>query len=213
MRTLVIETASEACSIALFEGERLLAHDHRVLGRGHAEKLVPMIGELPEKGRADRILVSLGPGSFTGVRIGLATARALGVAWKAEVLGYPTLRLIHAQTSRDDPKDVTVCVNGGHGEWFLQNFAASGEAEGQLLSLQPESAARNARHRTIAGNRAQECAALLDADTDAFPMLPDAQHAIQLRDADLTANLSPLYGRAPDATPQKANTPEVAAQS
>ena len=114
MRMLAIETASEACSIALFEGETLIASDHRIIGRGHAEALVPMIGALPDKGRAERIVVSLGPGSFTGVRIGLATARALGFAWSAEVLGYPTLALIAAQAQAVHPgKPLTVCVNGG----------------------------------------------------------------------------------------------------
>ncbi|MEL6238307.1 MAG: tRNA (adenosine(37)-N6)-threonylcarbamoyltransferase complex dimerization subunit type 1 TsaB, partial [Pseudomonadota bacterium] len=135
MRVLAIETASEACSVALFEGQSLVAGDHQVLGRGHAEHLVPMIGQLPEKGRAGRILVSLGPGSFTGVRIGLATARALGLAWKAEVLGYPTLQLISEQARLNHPGAATVCVNGGHGEWFVQNFSASGETQGDWHAL------------------------------------------------------------------------------
>ena len=92
MRILAIETATEACSAALFDNGALVDSRHEVLGRGHAERLVPMIAELPGKGRADEIRVSLGPGSFTGVRIGLAVARALGIAWHAEVRGYPTLR-------------------------------------------------------------------------------------------------------------------------
>ncbi len=50
MRTLVIDCATEACSIALFEGERLLAGDFRMLGRGHAEQLIPMIADLPGQG-------------------------------------------------------------------------------------------------------------------------------------------------------------------
>ena len=80
MRILAIETATEACSVALFEEGALVDARHEVLGRGHAERLVPMIAELPDRGRAEEIRVSLGPGSFTGVRIGVAVARAAPAA-------------------------------------------------------------------------------------------------------------------------------------
>lgn len=203
MRTLAIETASEACSIALFKGSRLVARDHRVLGRGHAEALVPMIAELPEKGRADRILVSLGPGSFTGVRIGIAAARALAIAWKATVLGYPTLRLVFEAGRPSPERAASVCMNGGHGEWFVQSFAANGEAQDSVRSLTPDAVRAKGVHDTIIGNRAKECAALFDTDKEAFELLPDAQHTLALRDEHLTTDLRPIYGRAPDATPQK----------
>ncbi len=203
MRMLAIETASEACSIALFEGETLIARDHRTIGRGHAEALVPMIAELPDKGRADRILVSLGPGSFTGVRIGLATARALGFAWQAEVLGYPTLALIAAMAQAEHPAQaVTVCTNGGHGEWFIADFGANGMPLSETLSLTPQAAATLACPALVAGNRAADLAAAFPGQAvAAINLLPDAGAVMLLNPALLTANLAPIYGRGPDATP------------
>lgn len=202
MRILAIETASEACSIALFEGGRLLASDHRVLGRGHAEALVPMIAALPDKGRAKSIRVSLGPGSFTGVRIGIATARALGVAWGAEVLGYPTLALV-AASAPSSFRAVTVCMNGGHGEWFVQNFC-DGEAQDKAQSLTPQYAAKACLHDQIIGNRAEELAALFNCEKQAQDALPDARETARLSTAFFTGDLAPHYGRAPDAQPMKA---------
>jgi tRNA threonylcarbamoyl adenosine modification protein YeaZ len=204
MRVLAIETASEACSVALFEGDQTVAHDHRVIGRGHAEALVPMIGALPDKGRADRILVSLGPGSFTGVRIGLATARALGFAWGAEVLGYPTLALVGSAVRRKAA--VTVCMNGGHGEWFVQDFR-DGEPLGDLLSLGPEAAAARGAQAVIAGNRAADFAALLGGGPEVVDCLPDARAVPLMPPARLTGALAPIYGRGPDATPMAERPP------
>jgi tRNA threonylcarbamoyl adenosine modification protein YeaZ len=203
MRTLAIETASEACSIALFKGEARIAHDHRIIGRGHAEALVPMIAALPGKGRAERILVSLGPGSFTGVRIGLATARALGFAWGAEVLGFPTLALIAAQALAARPGGpVTVCTNGGHGEWFVADFGPDGLPLGEAASLAPATARARPHAALVAGNRA----ALLAEGTqaEALDLLPDAAAVTLLPAALLTPALAPIYGRGPDATPMKA---------
>lgn len=204
MRVLAIETATEACSVALFEGEGLVAHDHRTIGRGHAEALVPMIAALPDKGRAARIIVSLGPGSFTGVRIGLAAARALGFAWGAEVLGYPTLALIAAQARAAHPgAAVTVCTNGGHGEWFVADFSAGGLPQGEAASLPPEAARARPLAGVIAGSRA---AALAQAAPGAaiLDLLPDARAVPLLPAALLTPALAPIYGRGPDATPMAA---------
>ena len=202
-RTLAIDCATAACSVALFEGERLLSAAHEVLGRGHAERLVPMIADLPEKGRADTILVSLGPGSFTGVRIGIATARALGFAWQAEVLGYPTLALVAAMARADDSQaPVTVCMNGGHGEWFVQDFDAAGMPQGQVASLPPEAAAARDFHAIVAGDRAAELVGdAPDAKHRAVAILPDARATPLLPKTLLTQDLAPIYGRGPDATP------------
>ena len=199
MRILAIETASEACSVALFEGGERLAGVHEILGRGHAERLVPMISELPDKGRADRILVSLGPGSFTGVRIGLATARALGIAWNAEVLGYPTLALVAVMASQNTIDGVTVCMNGGHGQWFVQNFDARMHELGEVRSLTPEEAKSERRFETLVGNRASELAHQLGNSSLVLDFLPDASQVPLLDETSLTGSLSPIYGRPPDA--------------
>jgi tRNA threonylcarbamoyl adenosine modification protein YeaZ len=208
MRVLAIETASEACSIALVEGGEVIAHDHRILGRGHAEALVPMIGALPGKGRSERILVSLGPGSFTGVRIGLATARALGFAWGAEVLGYPTLALVAAQAQVSHAGEpLTVCVNGGHGEWFVQDFAGGGMPIGEVQSLTPADAAARGGQSLVTGNRAREFAALLGGAREVIEHMPDARAVPLLASALLTPALTPIYGRGPDATPMAGRVP------
>ena len=198
MRVLAIDCATEACSAALFEDGTLLDGRWEVLGRGHAERLVPMIAELPGKGRAARIVVSLGPGSFTGVRIGLAAARALGLAWRAEVLGYPTLALVAAMARAQHPGPITVCMTAGHGEWFVQDFAADGTTERKLASHGPELAAQRAAHALVAGSQAKALVAVRGSGT-ALPLLPDASSLPLLPDGILDSNLAPIYGREPDA--------------
>lgn len=199
MRTLAIETATEACSVALFDDDRLVDHRHETIGRGHAERLVPMIAELPDKGRAERILVSLGPGSFTGTRIGLATARALAIAWKAEVLGYPTLALVAAMARAESgSREVLAAMAGGHGELFVQLFGADGMPVADHASLPPAQAARCCSTDLVAGNRARELVELRGTGA-ALALLPDARHVRALPGPLLTDRLAPLYGRPPDA--------------
>lgn len=201
MRILAIETATEACSLALFESGSLLAARHEILGRGHAEHLVPLIADLPGRGRAVEIRVSLGPGSFTGVRIGLAAARALGLAWGAQVCGYPTLALVAATARQQRNGPVSVCMAGGHGEWFIQDFDADGMPEGDSLSLGPEAAMAAPGHPVIVGNRARERAAQSPASPQALDILPDARFVPNLPSSLLRTDLTPIYGRAPDARP------------
>lgn len=158
-----------------------------------------MISALPGRGKAGRIMVSLGPGSFTGVRIGIATARALGVAWHAEVLGYPTLALVAAVARRERPdQPVSVAMRGGHGEIFLQNFDAAGMPQGDAASLPPEEAAGIALHAIIAGNMAEEVQSLR-GHGEAILLQPDARLALRLPRTLLSDDLAPTYGRGPDA--------------
>ena len=206
MRTLAIECATEACSAALFDGDGLLDGRCEVIGRGHAERLVPMIAELPGKGRATRIVVSLGPGSFTGVRIGLAAARALGLAWGAKVLGYPTLALVAAMARVEQPGPVTVCMTGGHGEWFVQDFGADGLPEHKLRSQKPEVALHDMHHSVAAGSKAKELLQFGEPGMLALDILPDARMFTLLPPVLLDSDLSPIYGRPPDARLPEART-------
>lgn len=199
MRLLAIETATEACSLALFEDGELLASRHVVLGRGHAEQLIPLIGDLPDRGRADTILVSLGPGSFTGVRIGLAAARALGLVWDARLRGFPTLALVAATAIRERAGPVSVCMNGGHGEYFVQDFSADGTPENEVRSLPPADALAAVGHALLVGNRAEALAELSGGTHDFLNLLPEATAVGLLSGEILTEALSPIYGRGPDA--------------
>lgn len=202
MRTLVIDCATEACSVALFDGDVLVAGELRMLGRGHAEQLVPMIAALPGRGRARRIAVDVGPGSFTGIRVGLAAAKALALAWGSELCGYGALEMIAAMARDEIGSDtagaIDVAMTGGHGEWFVQSFGADGQVRAPVTSMSPAKAARSSAARVVAGSQAEALAALR-GNSRALPLWPDARAFALLDAAALHASPRPAYGRAPDA--------------
>lgn len=198
-RILVIDSATDACSVALFERGELVAGDFRVLGRGHAEALVPMISALPERGRASSIAVALGPGSFTGVRVGLAAARALALAWGATIRGYSTLALVAAM-ARDEAgaQPVGVAMTGGHGEWFTESFDSEGRTTRPLAPLRPDEATSATTETLVAGNQAEALVEVRGSGR-ALDLKPDARAFILLPRHALLDDTRPLYGRAPDA--------------
>ena len=197
MRRLVIDTATRACSVALFEGDLCIAAFHEDIGRGHAERLVPMISELPDKGRADVIHVDVGPGSFTGIRVGVSAARALALAWGAECHGYGCLDLIAAMARNGEDVAVDVVMTGGHGEFYFQSFGEDGSASTKAQSAPPDIAAKMSNAELVAGDMAHRLVTLRGSG-EAIKLLPNAQSWPGI--SDFKPQLpSPLYVRGPDA--------------
>lgn len=194
MATLVIETATAACSVALIEGGTVLAAGHALVGRGHAERLLPMIRDcLADRPPPAAILVDCGPGSFTGVRVGVAAARALALGWSAEVHGFASLVLLAAMI---EEHHLTVAITGGHGEMFVQRFAG-GRPIDRLRSLSPEAAAATP-DPLVVGSGAMALVAARGWG-EARDLLPDAAEAWRLPPDLAALPPTPLYGRAPDA--------------
>ncbi len=196
---LVIDSATAACSAALIGADgTLIAERHELVGRGHAERLVPMIAELLDGGRPETILVDCGPGSFTGVRVGLAAAHGLAIGWGVPLSGFSSLALLAAASGE---AEVGVALLGGHGELFVQSYGGDPIApKDDLRSLTPEAAARAVAADLVVGSGAHALVAArghgswedrLPRAADA-PLLPEALRRLPAR---------PIYGRAPDARP------------
>jgi tRNA threonylcarbamoyl adenosine modification protein YeaZ len=138
MRILAIDTSCGAASVAVVEGgvAEPLAVLSRPMARGHAEALAPMVEEAMrgvDGGFASlgRIAVATGPGSFTGIRVGLAMARAMGLALAIPVVGVSTLAAFAAPLlSEPKPGIIAAAIDARHGSVYFQLFEASGRPLG-----------------------------------------------------------------------------------
>ena len=196
---LVIESATNACSAALLsEDDQLIDERHELVGRGHAERLLPMISELLAGRRPNSILVDCGPGSFTGVRVGLAAAHGLAIGWRVPAAGYSSLALLAAASGE---AAVAVALLGGHGEIFVQSFGGAPFAStDDLRSLTPAEAALRIGAELVIGSGAQ---VLVEARGSGrwAEAIPRASEARWLSPPSRSLPLRPIYGRAPDAKP------------
>ena len=138
MRILAIDTSCGAASVAVVEAGRIepLAVVSRAMARGHAEALAPMVEEAAESvegGLASigRIAVTVGPGSFTGIRVGLALARAMALALGVPVVGVSTLVAFAAPLlSEPRPGVIAAAIDARHGSVYFQLFESSGRPLG-----------------------------------------------------------------------------------
>jgi len=195
---LVFDTSSAACTVALFdEAGACVARRDELIGRGHAERLVPMIAELMDGKRAERILVGVGPGSFTGIRVAIAAAHGLAIGWNAELKGLSSLALLAAGATSEG--QVAAAVSGGHGELFVQQFhAASIEPSSDLLNLPPAEAARVTSARFVVGSGARQLVEVRGWG-EAREQWPSAANALRLPLSQRSLAPRPVYARAPDA--------------
>ncbi|MGF1550292.1 MAG: tRNA (adenosine(37)-N6)-threonylcarbamoyltransferase complex dimerization subunit type 1 TsaB [Sphingomonadaceae bacterium] len=193
---LVIDSATAACSAALVENGRLLAERHEIVGRGHAERLAPMVEELLAGETPHALLVDCGPGSFTGVRVGLAFAHGLAIGWGLELNGFSSLALIAAGAGRP----CAAAIEGGHGEIFVQSFAHDPlRPTDSMRSLSPRSAAEMIESELLLGSGAETLRAARSWGTSE-DRLPRAGDALLLPPTLRSLPPRPIYGRAPDAS-------------
>lgn len=131
MTTLAIDTSEQACSVALACEGTVIDRASEIIGRGHAERLLPLIEErLAATGRSykdlERIAVTTGPGTFTGLRIGLSVARGLALQADIPCVGVTGLTVLAAQVGASDNVPVHALITGRGGQAFYQRFMGKG---------------------------------------------------------------------------------------
>ena len=193
---LAFDTSSAACTAALFDASGVcVASRDEIIGRGHSERLVPMIAELVGDVKPDEILVGVGPGSFTGIRVAIAAAHGMAIGWNCRIRGMSSLALLAAAAGTE--KDVAAAVTGGHGEVFVQSFSAL-QPTSDLLNLRPSDAAEVVSTELVAGSAAGQLVAARGwgQPTEAWP---SASNALILPPHLRDLPPKPVYARAPDA--------------
>jgi tRNA threonylcarbamoyladenosine biosynthesis protein TsaB len=200
---LAFDTSTAACTAALFDGSGdCIARKDELIGRGHSERLVPMIGELLEGRTADRVLVGVGPGSFTGIRVAIAAAHGLAIGWNASLSGMSSLALLAAGAAEQG--EVAAAMIGGHGELFVQQFdAMTAEPISELRNLIPAEAAAVTTASLVVGSGARQ---LIDARGwgEVREAWPSAINALKLPQSLRRLPPKPVYARAPDARAREA---------
>jgi len=199
---LAFDTSSAACTAALFDGDQCIARQDELIGRGHSERLVPMIAELLNGRVATQILVGVGPGSFTGIRVAVAAAHGLAIGWNAELYGMSSLALLAAGAGVEG--QVAAAVVGGHGELFVQEFdGRTAELASELRNLIPAEAARVVGAPLVIGSGAN---ALVKARGfgEADDAWPSAANALKIPPQLRSLPPKPVYARAPDARVKEA---------
>jgi tRNA threonylcarbamoyl adenosine modification protein YeaZ len=221
MRVLAIDTALEACSVAVLDTERaeMRVHESLPMQRGHAEALMPLVARVLNRvnldvSAIDRVAVTTGPGSFTGLRVGIAAARGIALASGKPAIGLTTLATFAAPfIAADDTQPVVVAIDARHDQVYLQVFGAGGRTlvAPRVTPIREALRVSVAGAPRVTGNAAAKLASLWPAG-EPLPAkveqreAPDINWVARLGAAATDTNTppKPLYLRPPDAHPQDA---------
>jgi tRNA threonylcarbamoyladenosine biosynthesis protein TsaB len=219
MRILAIDTALGACAATIMDAATAqpVALEQIEMVRGHAEALVPLLARVVEASgqplrNIDRVAVTVGPGSYTGLRVGVSAARAIGLAAGAPVVGVTTLSALAApMIGREAGRLICVAIDARHGHVYTTILGAGGRVviPARMATLKDAARLIGSGPVSLIGSAAmmvaQEAWAIgLDAvviDTNAAPDIRWVARLGLLADPESAPPL-PVYMRAPDAQPQ-----------
>lgn len=205
MRTLVIDTALGLCTAAVCEADQVVGIRSETMARGHAEKLAGFVRDAVEQsaggfGSVERIGVTRGPGSFTGVRVGIACALGLGQSLGRPVIGIPTLQALVWSLQGGPSGHTLALIDARRGEVYVQKYLDGlpfDEPRATTVDVAREILTNGDHSWRLVGSGASLLTPLSPASlTEADPL---ALAALTER-LDPALNLArPLYLRAPDA--------------
>jgi tRNA threonylcarbamoyladenosine biosynthesis protein TsaB len=221
MRVLAIDCALDACSAAVFDSDPgiVIASQTRIMLRGHAEALMPLIARVMDEaeiefGELDRIAVTVGPGSFTGLRVGISAARGIALAAAKPAIGLTTLAGLAApHIAEDDTTPVVAAIDARHDHVYMQMFGPGGRTllASRIAPLREAVRAATRGPARIVGSAAALVVRSWPKD-EPPPALVDPRAAPDIAwiarlgaaAADAEGPPKPLYLRPPDAQPQVA---------
>jgi tRNA threonylcarbamoyladenosine biosynthesis protein TsaB len=226
MLILAIDTALDACAAAVLDTEanHIIAHESQSMARGHAEALMPLLERVRKAAdvpfiKLDRIAVTTGPGSFTGLRVGLSAARGLALAANKPVVGVTTLLAYAAPlVAENGTAPVISVIDARHGQAYMQVLTGSGSAlvRPRLTPIQDILSASRFGTPRLVGNAAQLLADRWPSEKPPVEVrqqpAPDISWVAWIG-ATLSPNTAPArptYLRAPDAKPQTSALPNNA---
>ena len=208
MITLALDTCLGACSVAVMDGDRVLASMSEAMTRGHQERLAPMTREVMSAARLafselDRIGVTVGPGSFTGLRVGLAFAKGLAMALNRPCVGVGSLEALAASAAGA----CAAVIDAGRGNVYWQQFDGGRAVSGPDVMALETAAARlvethNLGDVTLVGPTASVLAAVSGTARQVVLASPDPATVAALAARAPLAPPRPLYLRPPDAKPK-----------